>query len=157
MIAKIVVVALMTCDPALASLFTPGHAQLGRYEVCTTADPIEAVLAGGGLARPDTTIEALESLEAFGGARLVTTDRVWRACTAATACGSRGDGPTPTAASNCVTLLSPYPDASLTHLNPGTMVIRWTLQRSTQNSAEHADAKCSLRVQRVLRFNVVTP
>ena len=28
-----------------------------------------------------------------------------------------------------VTLLSPYPDGSLTRLLPGTMVIRWTLSR----------------------------
>src|SRR6202040_3867225 len=28
-----------------------------------------------------------------------------------------------------ITRLSPYPDASLTHLLPGTMEIRWTLDR----------------------------
>jgi hypothetical protein len=132
MIAKIVVAALMTCDPALATLFTPRHAQLGRYEVCTTADAIETVIAGGGLARPDTSIEALESLEAFGGAGSYDRSRLARLYGGNRVRVARGwtesDG-----RFESVTLLSPYPDASLTHLNSGTMVIRWTLQRSTQN------------------------
>jgi hypothetical protein len=132
MIAKIMVAALMTCDPALATLFTPGHAQLGRYQVCTTADSIETVIAERGLARPDTSIEALESLEAFGGAGSYDRSRLARLYGGNRVRVARGwtesDG-----RFESITLLSPYPDASLTHLNPGTMVIRWTLQRSPQN------------------------
>src|SRR6266850_2157820 len=43
-----------TCDPALAALFTPARPGLGRYEVCTTDQPLEG------------DAEALEALDAFG-------------------------------------------------------------------------------------------
>ena len=128
MIAKIVVAALLACDPALASLFTPRHAQLGRYEVCTTAGPIETVIAEGGLIRPDTTIEALESLEAFGGAGSYDRSRLARLYGGLRVRVARGW--TESAGGfESITWLSPYPDASLTHLNPGTMVIRWVMTR----------------------------
>src|SRR5229473_7226337 len=43
-----------TCDPALTALFTPARPELGRYEVCTTDQPLEG------------DAEALEALDAFG-------------------------------------------------------------------------------------------
>src|SRR5437763_8541030 len=52
---------LMICDPSLTALFTPQRPQLGRYEVCTTPDSIDAV-AG------DSPIEPLEALDGFGAA-----------------------------------------------------------------------------------------
>jgi hypothetical protein len=128
MIAKIVVAALLTCDPALAALFTPRHAQFGRYEVCTTPDTIETVIAGGGLAPAGASIDALESLEAFGGAGSYDRSRLARLYGGARVRVARGW--TESAGRfESVTLLSPYPDASLSRLNPGTMVIRWTLVR----------------------------
>jgi hypothetical protein len=97
-------------------LFTPARPELGRYEVCTTDQPLEG----------DT--EALEPLDAFGaagpydraalrrlyGGARVRIQRKW----AASAGGFVS-----------TTRLSPYPDASLTRLQPGTMEIRWTLTR----------------------------
>ena len=114
---------LMICDPSLAALFTPPRAELGRYEVCTTAQSIEeAVLEGAG-DRVDE-IESLEALDAFGAAgpynraalaRLYGGTRVrvvrrWQRLDERFV---------------SETLLSPYPDAALTRLNPGTLVIRW--------------------------------
>jgi hypothetical protein len=104
------------CDPALTALFTPTRPELGRYEVCTTSDPVEG------------DAEAVEALDAFGAAgsydraalqRLygglrVRVQRSWKATDAAFV---------------SITRLSPYPNASLTELSPGTMEIRFILTR----------------------------
>ena len=116
----------LACDPLLTRLFTPPHPQLGQYEVCTTPDAIERIVAEGG---PGTgvryaEIEALLPAEALGaagpydrsavarlyGARRANVARGWRQV------GDRFE---------MVTLVSPHPDASLTRLERGTMVIRW--------------------------------
>jgi hypothetical protein len=105
------------CDPALAVLFTPRRPLMGRYEVCAAPEPIGA-----------DDGEALEALDAFGaagvykrsalarlyGGRRVRVVRRW------TAAGGRFES---------VTRLSPYPDATLTRLLPGTMEIRFTIDR----------------------------
>ncbi len=111
-----------TCDPMLTALFTPLHPQLGRYEVCTTQEPLNA------LTRAGDQIEALEALDAFGaagsydraalarlyGGTRVRVARAWRE--------SEGGF-------ESFTRLSPYPDRSLRHLMPGTMELRWRLAR----------------------------
>jgi hypothetical protein len=104
------------CDPALTALFTPARPRLGRYEVCTADRPIEG------------EAEAIEALDAFGaagsydraalqrlyGGARVRVQRSWSA--------SAGEFVS-------TTRLSPYPDASLTRLLPGTMEIRFTIRR----------------------------
>jgi hypothetical protein len=115
---------LMICDPSLTALFTPRHSELGRYEVCTTSESIEQALAESKPADQRDAIEPLEALEAFGtagtynraalarlyGGTRVRVARRWQ----------RRDGQFVSE-----TLLSPYPDPTLTRLNPGTMLIRW--------------------------------
>src|SRR6059036_1331196 len=107
------------CDPALTALFTPRHPLLGRYEVCTTSAPLEVVNANSGPG------DGPEALDAFGAAG--TYDR-WalvhlyggtrvRVAHGWTASAERFES---------ITRLSPYPDPSLTRLNPGTMIISWT-------------------------------
>jgi hypothetical protein len=112
----------LSCEPALTALFTPLRPGLGRYEVCTTTDPLVEVAAAGPRFGP---IELLEPFDAFGaagsydraalarlyGGTRVRVTRGWMAYV------DRFES---------VTLLSPYPDATLTRLLPGTMVIRWT-------------------------------
>ena len=114
-----ILILAYTCDPVLTALFTPERPKVGRYEVCTSAEPIEIASQGA-------AIEALEPLDAFGGAgayrrsalaQLYGGTRVraahrWR----------EHDG-----RFESETLLSPYPDASLSHLRQGTMVIRYIL------------------------------
>ena len=118
---------LVSCDPGLTALFTPLRPQLGRYEVCTTAESIEAVAGAGAAAGAHySDVESLEALDAFGAtgsydrsrlARLYGGTRVRIAHGWTESSGHFGS----------VTLLSPYPDASFTRLMPGTMEIRFTL------------------------------
>ena len=110
--------APLVCDAALVQLFTPEHPRLGRYEVCTVEGTFDA--GAFHLAEP----ERLEALDAFGsggsydrarlarlyGGRRITVVRGWRQA------GDRFES---------ITLLSPYPDASLSRLNDGTLIIRW--------------------------------
>jgi hypothetical protein len=107
---------LVSCDPALARLFTPAHPRLGRYEVCVSSEPIQPLNGG--------PVEALEALDAFGAAgsydrpalsRLYGGTRV-QVARGWTLEGNRFES---------ITRLSPYPDASLTHLQSGTLEIRF--------------------------------
>ena len=118
----------MICDPLLGALFTPPRSELGRYEVCTTSAELELAAAETGTRGQEVRIEALEALDAFGaagpynraalarlyGGTRVRVARRWQ---------QRGNQ------FISETLLSPYPDATLTRLNSGTMVIRFTLDR----------------------------
>jgi hypothetical protein len=97
-------------------LFTPPHPRLGHYEVCVSDAPLSPVNGG--------PIEALEALDAFGAAgtydrpalsRLYGGTRV-RVARGWTRTGDRFES---------ITRLSPYPDASLTRLLPGTLEIRF--------------------------------
>jgi hypothetical protein len=117
------------CDPALTTLFTPWQPVIGRYEVCTVSEPIEQVKAAGGpLGLHYADVEALEALDAFGSAgsynRFAMT-RLYGGTRASVTHGWResADG------FESVTLISPYPDASLSRLMPGTMVIRLMISR----------------------------
>jgi hypothetical protein len=115
----------LDCDPALTRLFTPPHPQLGHYEVCTDADGIEKIVAEGGPRGPHYgPIEAAQALDAFGGAAPYDKSalaRLYGGRGVKVARGWREDAGT----FESVTLISPHPDASLTRLEPGTMVIRW--------------------------------
>jgi len=116
MMAGLPLAAEWRCDPALTALFTPARPQLGRFEVCTTDDPLEG------------DAEALEPLDAFGaagaydraalqrlyGGTRVRVQRSWSATVDAFVSTTR---------------LSPYPNAALTQLLGGTLEIRWYLTR----------------------------
>ena len=118
-----------TCGAALTALFTPARPEIGRYDVCTTAEPLaEAVASGAADGLQFGELQALEPLAAFGAAgpynraalaRLYGGSRV----RVARGWAERADR------FESVTLLSPYPDPSLVRLLPGTMAIRWTLDR----------------------------
>jgi len=113
---------VLDCDSVLTALFTPVRPQLGRYEVCTAREPLTA------LARPEWRIETVPPLDAFGaagpydraalsrlyGGRRVMVARGW------TELGNRFEA---------ITLVSPHPDATLTRLMPGTLVIRHVIIR----------------------------
>jgi hypothetical protein len=106
-----------SCDPVLTRLFAPLHPRLGRYEVCTSPAPLAT------LASAEWRIEGLSPLDAFGSAGAYDRAAISRLYGGRQARVARGwrdvDG-----ASQSVTLVSPYPDATLTHLEPGTLIIR---------------------------------
>jgi hypothetical protein len=116
----------VTCDGALTALFTPAKPVLGRYEVCTTSAPLAEVLAAGGAHYG--VVEALGPLDAFGTAgpydrSLVA--RLYGGLRASVVHGWKQDGNH----FESTTLISPYPDPTLTRLLPGTMEIRWIADR----------------------------
>ena len=120
MIYATVLILLASCDPALRTLFTPPEPRLGRYEVCASDAPLEAVNGG--------PIEALEALDAFGAAGTYDRPKLSRLYGGTRVRVARGW--TQTAGTfQSITRLSPYPDATLTRLLPGTLEIRWTVGR----------------------------
>ena len=116
--AKLLVVLALTpiCDPALTALFTPVHPELGRYEVCTSDEPLEG------------DADALDALDAFGTAGSYDRAKLQRLYGSTRVRVARGWTAN---ASEFVatTRLSPYPDATLTHLHAGTMEIRFVIRR----------------------------
>ena len=116
--------ATLVCDPALTALFTPARPAVGRYEVCITEDTLDQVVAAAATGTRFADAELLEPLDAFGaagsynrsalarlyGGKRVRVARGWR----------RTDGGIVS-----VTVLSPHPDAALTRLLPGTMILTW--------------------------------
>jgi hypothetical protein len=120
---------LQECNPALKPLFTPWQPEIGRYEVCTAGETIEEVkAAGGALGWHYADVEALEALDAFGSAgsydRFAMT-RLYGGTRASVTHGWREDA----GGFESVTLISPYPDASLSRLVPGTMAIHLMITR----------------------------
>jgi hypothetical protein len=110
----------MTCDPQLTALFTPLRPQRGRYEVCTTERPLTSVAA------PTWAVEVVGPLDAFSPAGPYDRAAVARLYGGRRASVARGwveqDG-----RFEAITLISPYPNAALTALEPGTLMIRYFL------------------------------
>ena len=140
MIYAIAFILLQACDPTLAALFAPARPQLGRYEVCVETESIDAIVAAGspeGLrygnsGRPEglryrfSAVEPLDPLDALGAAGdydRAAVARLYGASRPRVARGWRQDGDR----FESITLVSPYPDASLTRLVSGTLVIRWII------------------------------
>ena len=126
LLASLLLPPIWSCDPALTRLFTPAHPRQGRYEICTTSDPIETIVAGDGQVRPPRAapIDTVQALDAFGGAGAYDRSalaRLYGGNRVKVARGWTQDG----GRFESVTFISPYPDVSLTRLMPGTMVIRW--------------------------------
>lgn len=107
----------LTCDPVMARLFAPAHPQLGRYEVCTSNRSLPS------LARPEWVVEPMAPLDAFGTAGLYERAALARLYGGSRPMVARG-WIQPNGSVEAVTLISPYPDAALTHLRPGTLIIR---------------------------------
>jgi len=120
---------VLTCDPGLAARFTPVHAGIGVYQACATPMSINELLADNAvLSRGDrftyTPEELLEPLDAFGRAGSYDPAALVRLYTGRRVRVVRGwlerNGRIESR-----TLLSPYPDSTMSRLNPGTLVITW--------------------------------
>jgi hypothetical protein len=121
-LAAYLLAALLGCEPAprLAAAFTPRRPLVGRYDVCTTGEPIAAVvstLAG-------VTIETVEPFDAFGGAGPYDRFAVARLYLGVRPHVAHSWIPHDTELESD-TFISPYPDPTFTRLLPGTLVIRF--------------------------------
>ena len=108
------------CDPALALLFAPAHPRTGHYEVCASAQPLTA------LAQPGWLVETANPSDAFGSAgsyNRAALARLYGGRRAEVARGWR----TVDGNFESITLISPYPDPTLSRLEPGTLTIRLIL------------------------------
>jgi len=127
MIYAITLILLQQCDPALTALFTPPRPIVGAYEVCVSAEPIDAVVARGkDAATHYGAIESIEALDAFGTAGRydrAALARLYGGTHPRVARGWRRDG----GRFESITLISPYPDAALKRLNPGTLILRFSI------------------------------
>jgi hypothetical protein len=112
----------LSCDAALAVVFTPRRPSLGRYEVCTTPTAIEELRGEAGFTY--SGLEYLEARDVFGSGGAYDRGklaRLYGGQRARVVRGWRAGGDE----FESVTLVTPYPDASLDHLKTGTMVIRY--------------------------------
>ena len=114
-----------SCDPQLTWLFAPGHPHWGHYEVCTLPRPLDRVALEG---FTYTTVEFLEALDAFGAAGSYSRPALAQLYDGRRVAVIRGWRDTATRFES-VMQLSPYPDRSLSRLEPGTMIIRWIAER----------------------------
>ena len=125
MIYAIALIVSQGCLPDLAALFTPPKPLVGRYEACVAAEPIEKVIESATDVHYGTIAET-DPLEAFGTAGRydrAAVARLYAATRARVARGWKQQGNR----FESITLVSPYPDAMLTRLNPGTLIIRFTI------------------------------
>ena len=118
-----------SCDPALAALFAPRAALVGRYEVCADPRPLADI------APREWTVEALEAYDAFGTAGAYNRAALARLFGGLRARVARGWSRTGVRF-EAVTLISPHPDATMSRLEPGTLVIRWL--------CDGDDARCKM-------------
>src|SRR5262245_5150942 len=128
MISNFLLAAVLACDPGLTARFAPARPRVGRYEVCTSGDNLETVMAADTEAGVHfAPVEQVEALDAFGaGAHdRVKLAQLYRGRRVSVSRGWRQRPGT----FESVTLISPYPDASLEQVRAGTMAIRVQLER----------------------------
>jgi hypothetical protein len=136
--------APLVCGAAPAGLFAPPHPVMGRYEVCTTASPIDTVIAAGE-AHYDA-VEAAGPLDAFGSGGAYNRSMMSRLYGGMRAKVARGWQESADRFMS-VTLISPYPDPTLQRLIAGTMEIRWTMTQPTDHHGTTKDAKVTKAIR----------
>jgi hypothetical protein len=120
-------------DLPLAAILLPRHAPRGAYRLAVLERPIEAARAEvmASLA-PDATLDVppgawvvrpTDPLEAFGEGGIYDRPRLARLFAGRPAHIARGPVERDGRVVASVTLISPYPDATLSRLSPGTLAI----------------------------------
>jgi hypothetical protein len=122
-----------TPAPSLARLFTPRHAPDGAYTVTVLTEGVDAALANVKRAlAPDVVavdppgswqVQSLDPLEAFGSAGTYDRSKVARLYAGRRVSVVRGPVERNGRVVAAVTLISPYPDATLSKLESGTLAI----------------------------------
>lgn len=124
-------------DAALTRLFTPRDVPPGTYRVFVTRTmiaPVAAAFAGRSPAQhvPGAwTVQEMDPLGAFGEAGPYDRAKVARlyvGLRARVAHGPIVEGGRTVAA---ITLISPYPDPTLSRLDPGTLIVQFAVVRPT--------------------------
>jgi hypothetical protein len=121
-------VAACDPDPVLAALFTPERPAFGTYQVCASPASIDIVLeAETGTGLRFGTVDAADPLDVFGTAGPYERSAVsrlfgGRRANVVHGWSMHGRGLT------SVTLVSPYPNRTLTALVNGTLVIRYVVE-----------------------------
>jgi hypothetical protein len=121
--------ARLVCDnQPLIRMFTPVHPQLGRYEVCTTAEPLDL------LAPREWSRRRELPLDAFGSAGTYdrwAVRRLYGSTTATVARGWARRG----GEFMSIMMISPYPDPALEQLLSGTLIIRFIVSEGERSGA----------------------
>ncbi len=110
-------------------LFTPAHPRLGHYEVFATSGSLTDAVAEEQRAEPGATgwkVEDDSPIDAFGSAGdydHAALSQLFGGRQATVARGMIQQNGRVVA----LTLISPYPDPDMSHLNPGTLIIRFTI------------------------------
>jgi hypothetical protein len=131
-----------TPAPALARLFTPLQAPVGTYTVTVLTEGIDAALervkqvlapdAQPGRPPGSWQVQQADPLEAFGTAGVYDRSKVARLYTGRRVSVVRGPVERGRKVVAAVTLISPYPDATLSRLEKGTLVIVFYVAGSRQ-------------------------
>jgi hypothetical protein len=126
--------------PELAKLFTPRHAPVGAYQVTVLTEGIEgAIRAVDAAVAPEDRrgepegawqVQTLDPLEAFGTAGTYDRAKVAQLYAGRRVSVVRGPLERKLATVAAVTLISPYPDATLSRLEPGTLAIMLNVERA---------------------------
>jgi hypothetical protein len=109
-----------SCDPAFSRLFAPSRPLVGRYEICASPGPIDALI------KPNWVVERVPPLEAFGMAGAYDRSRMARLYGAQRATVARSWSEEQ-GRFESLTLISPYPDPTLTRLETGTLIVRFII------------------------------
>jgi hypothetical protein len=119
--------------PALARLFTPSNVPIGTYQVTVLKEGVrdsldrvrQALPAGYRLGTPPGAWQAerLDPLDAFGRAGAFDRARLAQLYWGRKVSVVRGPIERDGRVVGALTLFSPYPDATLTRLEPGTLAI----------------------------------
>jgi hypothetical protein len=131
-----------TPAPGLARLFTPLQAPAGTYTVTVLTEGIDAALslvktalapeAPAGSPPGSWQVQSLDALEALGTAGVYDRSKVARLYTGRRVSVVGGPVERGGKVVAAVTLISPYPDATLSRLEKGTIVIVFNVVGSRQ-------------------------
>jgi hypothetical protein len=113
-------------DPALTLQFTPRWVPPGTYVALTTSAPIDDVLRCYSALAPDSRVPTalpMQATDLFGIAAPFERTRLARVFGAERPLAARFPVRRGGRVVQSVTVASPYPDAALTHLVRGTLVI----------------------------------
>ncbi|MGE5358927.1 MAG: hypothetical protein ACM3NQ_07885 [Bacteroidales bacterium] len=130
----------MACryDSTLTRTFTPRAAPAGSYRVYVSSSPLPKVAEQLRGSSPDRTspgwdVQEMDPLDAFGNAGPYDQTSVARLYVGRRARVARGPLVQDGRVTASIWLISPYPDPSLSRLEPGTLIIEFRVPGPTKS------------------------